>query len=81
MICGCAVVCTDCKGYLEMATNGENALVVPVGDAEKMAQAIIKLISNDTLRITIAENGRKSIQQFKWDNSFIEFKELLHSVS
>jgi glycosyltransferase involved in cell wall biosynthesis len=81
MICGCAVVCTDCKGYLEMAKNGENALVVPVGDAEKMAQAIIKLISNDTLRITIAENGRKSIQQFNWDNSFIEFRELLHSVS
>lgn len=80
MICGCAVVCTDCRGYLEMATDGENALVVPIGDSDRMANAIIKLVIDDKLRFRIAENGRKSIDRFKWDSSFSKFKEVIYSV-
>ena len=81
MICGCAVVCTDNKGYLEMAVDGDNALVVPVGDSEKMAEAIIKLVHDDELRIRLAENGHKGIQRFNWENSFIKFRDVLHSVA
>ncbi len=31
MICGAAVVCTDNRGYREMAIDGRTALVAPVG--------------------------------------------------
>lgn len=80
MICGCAVVCTDNKGYLEMA-NDNNAMIVPVGNSELMAEAIIRLIRNDDLRIRIATNGNQSIQEFHWENSFRRFREVLHSVA
>ena len=78
---GNGVFTKKCQEFFETRYGFKKCLMTTsCTDALEMAQAIIKLISNDTLRITIAENGRKSIQQFKWDNSFIEFKELLHSV-
>ena len=77
MICGAAVVCTDNKGYLEMAKDGENALVSPIKNAQALAQNIIRLIKDDNLRHQIARNGNEFIQQFKWDGSYKKLKEIL----
>lgn len=46
MICGAAVACTDCKGYLEMAQDGRNALISPVGDARALAANILRLLGD-----------------------------------
>lgn len=70
MICGQAVCCTDNDGYKEMAIDGETALVSAIGDAEAMAQNIIRLIENEEQRLHIAENGNRFIQQFSWDESY-----------
>jgi glycosyltransferase involved in cell wall biosynthesis len=73
MLCGAAVACTDNKGYLEMAKDGETALVSPVGDAAALAANIIKLLENDDLRQQIAAAGHKNIQQFSQDGSCRKF--------
>ena len=77
MQCGCAVACTDNKGYLEMAKDGDTALVSPVGDANALADNIVRLIGNDELRCQIAENGYKFIHQFDVDESYEKFKEII----
>ncbi len=77
MICGAAVACTDNKGYLEMAKDGETALVSPIKDAHELANNIICLIDNDELRYKIAKSGKEFIQQFTWDKSYTKFKETL----
>lgn len=77
MICGCAVACTDNAGYLEMATDGETALVSPVKDVEALANNIIRLIEDDDLRCRIAEAGKRSIQQFSWEQSYKKFEQTL----
>ena len=77
MLCGCAVCCTDIDGYKEMAVDNENALISPVGDAEAMAANVIRLIEDNQLRCSIAENGCKCIQQFNWNNSFENYKKLI----
>lgn len=74
MICGQAVVCTDNLGYQETAHEGENALIAPVGDAEKMAECIVRLIENTNLRFRLAAAGNTFIQRFTWDNSYRQFK-------
>ena len=74
MICGAAVVCTDNKGYLEMAKDGETALVSPIKDAQALAVNIIRLIEDDELRQRIAINGNKFIKQFSWDKSYRKLK-------
>lgn len=77
MMCGQAVVCTDTKGYLEMAVDGENALVSHIGDVDALANNIIRLIQDDAFRIRIAENGRRDITAFSVDNSYRLFKQSL----
>lgn len=77
MQCGCAVACTDNKGYLEMAHDGENALVSPVGDAAALARNICRLIEDNALRIRLARNGEKSIHAFDVEKSYLKFKQAL----
>lgn len=77
MICGCAVACTNNAGYLEMAVDGETALVSPIKDSEALAANIIRLIENDDLRFRIAENGNRNIQQFTWKRAYMHFRRLL----
>ena len=78
MICGAAVACTDCKGYLEMARPNENALVSPVGDARALAENIVKLLRNTEQRIELATRAAEDIRQFSPDYSFRLFKEALN---
>ena len=77
MICGAAVACTNNKGYLEMAKDGETALVSPIKDAQALANNIIRLIKDDELRHRIARSGNEFIKQFNWESSYKKLKETL----
>lgn len=77
MICGSAVACTDNPGYLEMAKDGETALVSPVHDSQRLADNILRLIEDDQLRIRIARKGHENIQRFTWEESYKKLKKAI----
>lgn len=77
MQCGVALVCTDIDGFRDYAIKNETALVSPVYDVQGLADNIIKLITDNDLRIRIAQNGNKYIQRFTWDKSFAAIKKLI----
>lgn len=77
MLCGNAVACTDIDGYKEMAIDGENALLSPVGDAERMAENILRLINDDELRIRLATRAADEIKKFSISKSYEGFKKAL----
>lgn len=79
MQCGAAVACTNADGFLEFAIDNETALVSKVYDVQALAENIIKLVTDNDLRIKIAKAGNKFIQQFTWDKSFAKMKELIES--
>ena len=74
MMCGQAVVCTDIDGYKEMAVDGGNALLAPVGNAEALARCIVKLVNDDALRHKLAERGIESIKKFEIEESYSLFR-------
>ena len=76
MMCGEAVVCTDNKGYVELATNEFNALISPIKDYQMMANNICRLIDDDNLRWKLANNGLSFVRKYTWENSYIKFKEV-----
>lgn len=70
MAMGFPVVATDCYGGgpRELIQDGVNGLLTPRGNAEKMAEQMIKLIENESLKLDIAKKAmeiRKSHSQEK----------------
>lgn len=67
MACGTAVVTTDSGGINEYAINGENCLIVPVGNVEAIYLAINMLIENGELRSKLIEGGIQTSSKFTWE--------------
>ena len=68
MMVGLACITTDYPGARELITNGENGLVVPMNDADALAEAIIKLIENNNgCADTLAQQGKAFADRFRAD--------------
>lgn len=78
MICGAAVICSDNKGYLEMAKPNVTALVSPVCDSVAMAKNILRLMSDNALRYSLIDNAHKLINEFSLENSFNSLKRAMN---
>lgn len=57
--CGRPVITTDHPGCRDAITPGETGLLVPVRDAEALADAMQKLIEDDELRLRMGQAGRQ----------------------
>jgi hypothetical protein len=68
MACGCALVTTANGGSADYAFDGETALVCGT-DAEDLAEALVRLGSDDDLRVRLAETGRRFVERFRWKAS------------
>ncbi len=79
MACGCAVACTNNAGYLEMAKDGQTALVSPIKFPELLADNILKLMEDGELRQRIARQGNEFIQSFGIEDAYLLFKKTLTS--
>jgi glycosyltransferase involved in cell wall biosynthesis len=58
-----AVVATRVGGIPELVIDGETGLLVEPGDASQLADAIVKLISNDSLRRQMGRRGQERIKR------------------
>ena len=57
--CGTPVISTYTGGIPEVVKSGENAILVPVNDSVKLADAIEYLLENEYVRDRFAEAGRR----------------------
>ena len=81
MASGCAVVTADCGGVRDFARDKVTALVSPAKDTYSLAENILKLLNNDRLRIKIARNGHRFIQEFNWKKSTDLFEDFLKKIN
>lgn len=80
MSVGIPSISTDCAigGSREAIDNGENGILVKVGDVDGLSSKMIDLIEDDELCRKISDNGKKIIEELdveKIVNSWIEFIE------
>ena len=61
--CGKAIVTTDTPGCREIVQHGINGLLVPIKDAKALAEAIEKLLKDNTLREEMGRKGREIVEQ------------------
>lgn len=80
MACGLPAVCFDFKcGPRDIINERENGFIVPDGDIEGLAEAIIRLMKDDELRKRMGESAKKVVEKYseanvmeKWVNLFEE---------
>ncbi|MFJ8693122.1 glycosyltransferase family 4 protein [Streptomyces roseolilacinus] len=65
MRCGVPMVSTDCDyGPREIIKDGEDGLLVPVGDADAVAAALLRLIDDEGLRHRMGEAALRNARRF-----------------
>jgi glycosyltransferase involved in cell wall biosynthesis len=61
--CGIAVVASDVDGVPEVVADGETGLLVPFGDHEAFAAAVIELLEDEPRRATMAARARQLAEE------------------
>jgi glycosyltransferase involved in cell wall biosynthesis len=79
MACGCPVVASN-RGALPEVV-GQAAVLVDAEDVEGLAQALLRVLGDDSLRADLARRGLSRSQQFSWDRAARETLELYRRVA
>lgn len=68
MAVGKPIVASNIKGYANVLTNGVEGLLVPPKNAEKLAEALISLMSDESLRQQLGANGWHRATEYSWES-------------
>ena len=64
MASGCPVVATTTGGIVDMIVDGQNGLLVPPSDEQKLAEAMARLLNDADLRARLAAGAQERVQRF-----------------
>lgn len=67
MAAGKPIVASNISGYASVVNDGIQGLLVPPRDEGALAQAIISLLSDSTLRQQMGARGRAKAEEYKWE--------------
>jgi glycosyltransferase involved in cell wall biosynthesis len=63
MSCALPVVVTGVGGALDMIRHGINGMLVPPGDPEALRDALVYLMSNESLSVSLGNEARKTVEE------------------
>ncbi|MGQ9588115.1 MAG: MSMEG_0565 family glycosyltransferase [Thermoplasmata archaeon] len=69
MACGKPVVASRAGGIPELVRDGVDGMLVPPGDVRGLADSIIKLLRDRSLRERMGRAGAERVKEFSWDNT------------
>jgi glycosyltransferase involved in cell wall biosynthesis len=81
MYCGLPIICSNHGGQVDFLKNGENALLVDVGDIEGYARSIRRFIDDDGLFKRCSANNRMRVKDFYAENVAARYTHLYKEVS
>ena len=79
--CGTPAVAYDVAGLRDSVRNNETGLLVSDGDVKALAQALLRVLQDEQLRITLSENALRWAMEFSWDKVAKEFISFLVKCS
>lgn len=68
MASGKPVVCSDIPGISDVVTHGQNGLLIPPRNSEALANAVLTLLDDETLRRRLGQNARRLMaEKYSWN--------------
>lgn len=81
MACGVPVVATDCPyGPREIIEDGKNGILAPPADAAGLASAILRVLSDDTVKAKLSAEGKTRANDFDARTIAAEYGNLFLNV-
>jgi glycosyltransferase involved in cell wall biosynthesis len=81
MAAGKAIVSTAVDGCREVLEDGETGLLVPPADAEGLAQAILRLVGDDALRVRLAARAREASRRYDVKTCVEEMQKVYEEIA
>lgn len=79
--CGTPAIAYDVPGLRDSIVDGKTGFLVKEdGNAEKLAEAIIRVLTDDKLRDELSRNAIEWAKRFSWDRSAEEFEKIIKGV-
>ncbi|MFW0784896.1 glycosyltransferase family 4 protein [Gordonia sp. CPCC 206044] len=66
MAAGAAVVASDLNAFRRVLDDGRAGRLVPTGSSDRLADAVIELLSDDTARAELVAEGRRRADRYDW---------------
>lgn len=79
MACGVPVVTTDSGGVREYAIPEETAVVVPPQNPQALADAIVRVLDDESLRKKLIKNGLEKVKEFDWNKSIDKLENIFQN--
>jgi phosphatidylinositol alpha-mannosyltransferase len=67
MACETPVVCSDILGFRDVVVDGREALMVPCGDRDALADALVRVLDDQGLAIELGTTGRQNSLEYSWE--------------
>ena len=80
MAAGCALVASDLDGHRNVATDGTDALLTPVGDAPALAKALRRVLDEAPLRERLVAGGRRRADELSMTHLAERYTEIYREV-
>ena len=78
--CGTPAIAFNVSGLRDSIKHGYSGLLVEDGNIEKLAEAIIDILSDSDLREELSRNAIEWAKRFSWDRSAEEFEKVIKNV-
>ncbi len=78
---GLPVVASDLPVLREFLSDGDDCVMVPVGDADALAAALVGTLEDGALRLRIAAGGRATAARFTWEAAAAAHEELYQQIA
>ena len=80
MASGCALVASDLDGHRNVASDGVDALLAPVGDAAALAKALRRVLDDEALRAELVAGGHRRAEQLSMTHLAERYEEIYRRV-
>ena len=81
MAAGLPIVSFDCEaGPSEIVENGKTGILVPPNDVDKLAEALDKVMSDEALQNTFAQNALESVKRFSTESILPQWERLFNEI-
>ncbi len=81
MAAGLPVVTSDLPVFREYLQDGRDALLVPVGEPERLAAALHRGLTDDALRARLRRGGAAVVDRFTWQRSAQQHRDVYERCS